>query len=121
MLTCLFHRDILHFRFVFSACSAATLLERYYSFKPVSVSYLSYIFENKKLRMRSRPRPWTFLVSSLPWVVAGLVAMSRTRDYHHHFSDILAGTVLGSAIGVYCYGLYFERGEREGEPRRLAK
>jgi membrane-associated phospholipid phosphatase len=34
----------------------------------------------------------------LPPLVAVLVAASRTIDYHHNFSDIVAGSLLGCAI-----------------------
>jgi membrane-associated phospholipid phosphatase len=34
----------------------------------------------------------------MPPLVAALVAASRTIDYHHNFSDIVAGSLLGCAI-----------------------
>lgn len=35
-----------------------------------------------------------------PLVIALLVATSRTRDYHHHFADIVAGCLVGSTSAV---------------------
>lgn len=44
-----------------------------------------------------------FAMSLLP-LGASLVAASRTADYHHHYSDVLAGAVLGSTVAyaVHC-------------------
>jgi diacylglycerol diphosphate phosphatase/phosphatidate phosphatase len=48
-----------------------------------------------------------FALAVWPWFVSSLIAMSRTRDYHHNFSDILAGTVIGIGFGTLSHGLYF--------------
>jgi diacylglycerol diphosphate phosphatase/phosphatidate phosphatase len=48
-----------------------------------------------------------FALSVWPWFVSSLISMSRTRDYHHNFSDILAGAVIGIGFGTLSYGLYF--------------
>ena len=47
------------------------------------------------------------LLTASPYGLAIFVAVSRTMDYHHHFSDIIAGALLGSGIGVYIYYMYF--------------
>ncbi|KAL7720030.1 Phosphatidic acid phosphatase type 2 domain-containing protein 1B [Entamoeba marina] len=60
-------------------------------------------------------------ISALPFVAAGLVALTRTRDYFHHFDDILAGGLIGSVVSIVCYLIKFkplwgtEAGEVEGE------
>lgn len=38
------------------------------------------------------------LITLLPLATAGFVAVSRTIDFHHHFSDIVAGTALGAIV-----------------------
>ncbi|PXF50119.1 PA-phosphatase related-family protein [Gracilariopsis chorda] len=43
------------------------------------------------------------IVALLPLVGAGLIAVSRTIDYHHHFSDIVAGTALGAFIASFVF------------------
>jgi diacylglycerol diphosphate phosphatase/phosphatidate phosphatase len=48
-----------------------------------------------------------FLASFWPLVIGGFVAVSRTRDYHHNFSDILAGSVIGLVAGPLSYFSYF--------------
>jgi len=42
-----------------------------------------------------------------PMLLAFFVAVSRTMDYHHHFSDIIAGSIIGTGCTVYSYFLYF--------------
>jgi diacylglycerol diphosphate phosphatase/phosphatidate phosphatase len=47
------------------------------------------------------------ITSLSPMVLSGFVAVSRVVDYHHHFSDIIAGSLLGAGMGAFCYLLYF--------------
>ena len=39
----------------------------------------------------------------LPMIMAMLVAISRTIDYHHFYSDIVGGAVLGTGLGICCW------------------
>jgi membrane-associated phospholipid phosphatase len=43
-------------------------------------------------------KAWRILVLLAPPLMAALVAVSRTIDYHHHFADILAGSLIGTGI-----------------------
>lgn len=43
-------------------------------------------------------------LSSLPLLLAGWIAVSRTRDYHHRFEDIAAGAAIGAVCA--CVGFY---------------
>jgi len=47
------------------------------------------------------------LSSILPLAVCIGIAVSRVIDYHHHFSDIIAGALLGSGTAMFAYFLYF--------------
>jgi diacylglycerol diphosphate phosphatase/phosphatidate phosphatase len=38
---------------------------------------------------------WKVLLALSPMVISLLIAVSRTMDYHHHFADITAGSVIG--------------------------
>jgi len=49
----------------------------------------------------------TGLGALFPLVVAGFIAVSRTMDYHHNFSDVLAGSVLGAGIACWAYLLFY--------------
>jgi len=44
---------------------------------------------------------------SSPIAVAFFVAVSRTRDYKHNFSDITAGALLGVLVAYFVYFLYY--------------
>jgi len=46
-------------------------------------------------------------ISLVPFILSCYIAISRTRDYHHDFSDILAGAILGSVLSSLAYFLYF--------------
>lgn len=50
---------------------------------------------------------WKLSVASLPMWWAAFVAISRTMDYHHNFSDILAGSILGAVVAKVVYPLYY--------------
>eukprot|EP00168_Porphyra_purpurea_P011337 TRINITY_DN2885_c0_g1_i4.p1 TRINITY_DN2885_c0_g1~~TRINITY_DN2885_c0_g1_i4.p1 ORF type:complete len:329 (-),score=82.86 TRINITY_DN2885_c0_g1_i4:852-1811(-) len=47
---------------------------------------------------------WMGVVVAAPLLVAALVAVSRTVDYHHHWSDVVAGATLGGASPRRCGG-----------------
>ncbi|EMS11648.1 lipid phosphate phosphatase [Entamoeba histolytica HM-3:IMSS] len=59
----------------------------------------------------------TLLLSLLPLVMAGIVAVTRTRDYFHNFDDILAGSIIGSIISLLSYITKFKSlwGQNAGE------
>lgn len=42
-----------------------------------------------------------------PCLISTFVAISRVMDYHHDFSDIIAGTILGCIIGFMNYFLWY--------------
>jgi membrane-associated phospholipid phosphatase len=50
---------------------------------------------------------WRYLLSLIPLLIAGMIAVSRTLDYHHNHDDIIAGTVIGTFIGTSCYFLQY--------------
>jgi len=70
--------------------------------------YLS-LYASAKLGLYSKHggHLWKFLLTGAPIVVASLVAISRTRDYRHHFSDVLAGAILGTALATAAYLLNY--------------
>ncbi|XP_019865211.1 phospholipid phosphatase 5 [Aethina tumida] len=42
----------------------------------------------------------------LPVFLATLIAVSRTCDYHHHYSDAIAGALIGSSVASFVYWAY---------------
>lgn len=56
---------------------------------------------------RGRGQTWRLAVSVLPLILAALVAVSRTCDYHHHWQDITVGGIIGLLSGYYSYRQYY--------------
>lgn len=59
-----------------------------------------------KIFHRSQPL-YKLLIAALPTIGACYVALSRTQDYRHHFSDIVVGGFIGIALSVVTYHRYF--------------
>ncbi|KAJ1834104.1 hypothetical protein LPJ63_002214 [Coemansia sp. RSA 2711] len=54
-----------------------------------------------------RGHAYKTIVFYLPLFCAALIAISRTADYHHHWQDVLAGSLLGLFVGWFGYRTYF--------------
>eukprot|EP00871_Galdieria_phlegrea_P002317 jgi/Galph1/3086/GphlegSOOS_G1704.1 len=57
-------------------------------------------------------RTWHFLIVIMPILLASLVGVSRTIDYHHHFGDVVAGALLGTVISALAFIGRYGCGER---------
>ncbi|KAJ2451994.1 hypothetical protein EV183_003235 [Coemansia sp. RSA 2336] len=54
-----------------------------------------------------RGHAYKTIIFYLPFFCATLIAVSRTADYHHHWQDVLAGSLLGTFVGWFGYRSYF--------------
>lgn len=54
------------------------------------------------------------LIALLPSTFAFFCAVSRTRDYKHHFSDVMAGSLLGIGCTMLVYNLCFRIADGPG-------
>jgi len=50
---------------------------------------------------------WKPFIGLLPLVIAIFISVSRTIDYHHNFSDIIAGALVGTGLSFFSYFLYY--------------
>jgi len=78
-----------------------------------------YLTGKRKLLRRNDSTATEGLICMSPLVLAFFVAISRTMDYHHNFSDVIAGSLIGAGVTLFCYHLYFPSlmSKRSGEPK----
>ncbi|XP_067948443.1 phospholipid phosphatase 5-like [Watersipora subatra] len=50
---------------------------------------------------------WKLVTSIIPIILATCVAISRTVDNHHHWQDVLVGSLLGMVIAYTVYRRYY--------------
>lgn len=50
---------------------------------------------------------YRFVLFLIPFIVAGLVSISRILDNRHHWDDVLVGSLIGIASSVAAYFFYF--------------
>lgn len=78
------------------------------SFSFCSLGFIS-VWLCGKLRVLSRNRGEALRVVTclVPLVAAGVVAMTRCCDNHHHWEDVLAGAIIGFTSSYFCYRQYY--------------
>ncbi|XP_017082285.1 phospholipid phosphatase 5 isoform X2 [Drosophila eugracilis] len=79
------------------------------SFAFASFGFIAY-YVGAKLHafdIRGRGHTWRFFIAVIPFVIAALVAVSRTCDYHHHWQDVTIGGLIGLFAGYISYRQYF--------------
>eukprot|EP00802_Teleaulax_amphioxeia_P016408 Tamp_16526.p1 GENE.Tamp_16526~~Tamp_16526.p1 ORF type:complete len:195 (+),score=20.96 Tamp_16526:769-1353(+) len=81
------------------------------SFSMAGLAFLGMYLLDKCDQLQRPPRFFTplqlqaaQLCALLPFAVALWVAISRTTDYWHHYSDVIAGSLLGFAIAHISFG-----------------
>ncbi|KYQ96797.1 phosphoesterase [Tieghemostelium lacteum] len=73
-----------------------------------TMAFLSlYLCGKLKIFRKDGGAVWKVLVVLAPYAISSTIAISRTIDYHHDFSDILGGSFIGLAMGVFIYFMNF--------------
>ncbi|XP_050293232.1 phospholipid phosphatase 5 [Anthonomus grandis grandis] len=72
-----------------------------------------------RIKERGRFKGWKCLLISIPVIIAVLIGVSRTCDYHHHYSDVFGGAILGLLIAhVVYYAFYWTEGLSDEEVQK---
>ncbi|TNY18182.1 phosphatidic acid phosphatase type 2/haloperoxidase [Rhodotorula diobovata] len=77
------------------------------SFAWAGLLYLSMYLCGKMHIMDRRGHAFKAWIAITPPIGATLIAVSRTMDYRHHATDVIAGSILGAVIAVMTYHLYY--------------
>ena len=56
---------------------------------------------------KNKGESWKICVCCLPFIVAMIVAITRTREHYHHFTDIITGAVVGFGCALLVYVFKF--------------
>ncbi|XP_017044267.1 phospholipid phosphatase 5 isoform X1 [Drosophila ficusphila] len=79
------------------------------SFAFASFGFIAYYIGAKlhAFDIRGRGHTWRLCIAVIPLMIALLVAVSRTCDYHHHWQDVTIGGLIGLFAGYISYRQYY--------------
>ncbi|GAA6006023.1 hypothetical protein JCM11491_004093 [Sporobolomyces phaffii] len=77
------------------------------SFAFAGLLYLSLYAAGKMHLFDRRGHAIKAWIAVTPCIGATLIAVSRTMDYRHHATDVIAGAILGSWVAILTYHLYY--------------
>lgn len=82
-------------------------------------TFLSLFLAGELQVFSRKPQLWRLLPVVIPLFLAGIVVVTRTRDYYHNFSDVVAGSLIGMFSSIICYAAKFESifSKKSGEIR----
>lgn len=72
-----------------------------------SMAFLMFLLVGKLHPYDGRGKIWKMIVSIFPLVGGVMVGISRINDYQHHWTDVLAGSILGIVVALIVYCAYY--------------
>ncbi|KAI8371677.1 phosphatidic acid phosphatase type 2/haloperoxidase [Radiomyces spectabilis] len=76
------------------------------SFSFSGLGYLAFYLAGKMRMFDERGHTYKGFLFAFPLIGALLVAISRTRDYRHHWHDVFIGALLGTSAAYFAYRQY---------------
>ncbi|KAI8143172.1 phosphatidic acid phosphatase type 2/haloperoxidase [Fennellomyces sp. T-0311] len=77
------------------------------SFSFAGLGFVAFYLAGKMHMFDKRGHTYKCFLFAFPGLGALLVALSRTRDYRHHWQDVLVGSLLGAGIAYFAYRQYY--------------
>ncbi|KAI7857011.1 phosphatidic acid phosphatase type 2/haloperoxidase [Circinella umbellata] len=77
------------------------------SFSFAGLGYTGFYLGGKMHMFDKRGHTYKCFMFAFPGLAALLVAISRTRDYRHHWQDVFIGSLLGAGIAYFAYRQYY--------------
>ncbi|KAI9314755.1 phosphatidic acid phosphatase type 2/haloperoxidase, partial [Dichotomocladium elegans] len=77
------------------------------SFSFAGLGYTAFYLAGKMHIFDERGHTYKCFLFAFPAIAALLVAISRTRDYRHHWQDVCIGTLLGIGCAYFSYRQYY--------------
>lgn len=71
------------------------------------LTFLSFFLAGKIRVFDQRGHTWKSFAVIIPLLCAALVAISRIRDYRHHWQDVLVGGLIGMLFASFSYHQYY--------------
>ncbi|KAI8885896.1 PAP2-domain-containing protein [Backusella circina FSU 941] len=77
------------------------------SFSFAGLGYLAFYIAGKMKMFDERGHTYKGFMFAFPIIGALLIAISRTRDYRHHWQDVTIGALLGTLCAYFAYRQYY--------------